>query len=123
MMNFEWTGRIKKRRPFTAYSMHLITGNSPDADVVQIAHNLGGAFGADVSDDHLHDSPLSSGKTRAVSPAAKTPEKHCRGCGGSSTKLERQATDEAAIENSKFEYRNPKQFSKFQKFKSKLNGE
>ena len=42
MMNFEWTGRIKKRRPFTAYSMHLITGHSPDAGVVQIAHDLGG---------------------------------------------------------------------------------
>ena len=33
---------IKKRRPFTAYSMHPITGNSPDAGAVQIAHDLGG---------------------------------------------------------------------------------
>lgn len=30
MMNFEWMGRIKKRRPFTAYSMHLIADASPD---------------------------------------------------------------------------------------------
>jgi hypothetical protein len=37
--------------------------------------------------------------------------------------LERQAPDDAAIENSKFEYRNPEQFSQFKKFKSKLNSE
>jgi hypothetical protein len=62
MMNFEWTDRIKKRRPFTAYSIHRITGNSPDVGVVQIAHDLGRAFGADVSDDHFLDSPLLSSK-------------------------------------------------------------
>jgi hypothetical protein len=35
-------GRIKKRRPVTAYSMHPITGNSIDAGAVQIAHDVGG---------------------------------------------------------------------------------
>jgi hypothetical protein len=39
---FRIDGRIKKRRSFTASSMHLITGNSPDAGAVQIAHEVGG---------------------------------------------------------------------------------
>lgn len=35
---------IKKLRPFTAYAMHHITGDSRDAGVVHIAHDFGTAF-------------------------------------------------------------------------------
>jgi len=38
-------------------------GDSGDAGVVQIAHDIGGAFRAYISHDHFHDSPFSSSKT------------------------------------------------------------